>query len=476
MIIYVYGPDKDYNESLSEALKKLSFETSVYDDKQALGSAIKNLSPTGLFYDLRYENEIPRVLERIYLEHPDIILLGVTEHHLEMFEGYTDQLFLPHLDIAQMASAFNEHLKDRELLESCGFVGRSIELIGVARMIHQVAPTDITVLVTGPSGAGKETVALAIHRTSGKADDKFYSINIGSLAPGVVESELFGHEKGSFTGAVAKRSGYFEMASDGTLFLDEIGELSADLQVKLLRVLEERSFYRVGGQKKISTGTRLIFATNRDLGEEVASGNFRQDLYYRLNVVNITLPPLSARPKDISPLVKAFIKRSRYYNEVVSNPIEPGALKLFMRYHWPGNIRELKNVVESMLILSNKGVITQESFERYLREKSLHNTRLPVPTGRSTTSAEHQLIIQALLSMKDEISSLRQLIMENIDSPLNDTNRLPEQQESLNLENNERNLIEKTLKEVNGNRRRAARLLGIGERTLYRKLDKYGIS
>ncbi len=476
MIVYIYGQDSAYNNSLSSALSNLSIDNIIYNDKQALGSAIKNQPPNGLFYDLRYENEISRILERIYLENPEIILLGVAERHLEMFEEYSDQLFLPHTSHEQIANAFIEHTKDRELLKSCGFIGRSIELIGVARMIDQVAPTDITVLITGPSGAGKETVALAIHRKSGKPEDKFYSINLGSLAPGVVESELFGHEKGSFTGAVSRRSGYFEMASEGTLFLDEIGELSADLQVKLLRVLEERSFYRVVGQEKISTNARLIFATKRDLSEEVAMGKFRQDLYYRLNVVNITLPPLSERPKDISPLVKEFIKGSRYYNERVANPIEPGALKMFMRYHWPGNVRELKNVVESLLILSEKGVITNESFEKYLREKSLHNTKLPVPTGRTPSGAEHQLLIQALLSLKDEISALRQLIVQSLNQPLDDKNRLPEQEESLNLENNERNLIIKTLKEVNGNRRRAAQLLGIGERTLYRKLDKYGIS
>jgi DNA-binding NtrC family response regulator len=292
----------------------------------------------------------------------------------------------------------------------------------------------------------------------------------------VLESELFGHERGSFTGAVGQRVGQFEMATNGTLFIDEIGELPPELQVKLLRVLEEKNFYRVGGQKQISTNARLIFATNRDLNEEVALGRFRQDLYYRLNVINITVLPLAARPKDIPPLVLEFIKKSRYYTNHITNPIEPAALRLFMKYHWPGNVRELKNVVESMLILSNRGVITQESFEKYLREKSLHDSKLPVPTGRTPAAAEHQLIIQAILSLKDEIASLRQYIVENYQPTFADGDRLPVQEESLNIENNERNLIIKTLKEVKGNRRRAAKILGIGERTLYRKLDKYGIS
>ena len=474
-MIYLYGTDKDFSNSLAGLLDKKRFQTSIFTDKQALASAIKKDIPQGVYFDLRFENEIPRLLERIYLEHSEIILIGTAEHHLEMFEQYTDQLFLPHVSLEQVADAFTDHMNDRELLKSCDFVGRSVELIGVARMIEQVAPTDITVLVTGPSGAGKEMVARAIHKKSGKPEDKFYSLNMGSLAPGVIESELFGHEKGSFTGAVTQRSGYFEMASEGTLFLDEIGELPADLQVKLLRVLEEKSFYRVGGQRKISTNARLIFATNKDLAEEVALGNFRQDLYYRLNVVNITVLPLAARPKDIPPLVMDFIRKSRYVSGVEESPIESGALRLFLKYHWPGNVRELKNVVESLLILSNKGVITRESFEKYLREKSLHDSKLPVPTGRTTEAAEHHLIIQAILSLKDEIGALRQYLIENLNKPLDDRDRLPEQEESLNIENNERNLIIKTLKEVNGNRRRAARLLGIGERTLYRKLEKYGL-
>ncbi|MCP4582615.1 MAG: sigma-54-dependent Fis family transcriptional regulator [candidate division Zixibacteria bacterium] len=475
-MIYVYGPEKAYCDELLKALKKKSFDIQVFTDTQALGSAIKREIPQGLFYDLRFESESPIILERTYLETPDIILLGTAERHLEMFEQYTDQLYLPYANFQQIADGFADHINDRKMLKSCGFIGRSIELIGVARMIEQVAPTDITVLVSGPSGAGKEKVAQAIHDKSAKPTDKFISLNIGSLAPGVLESELFGHEKGSFTGAVSRRIGHFEQAAGGTMFLDEIGELPADLQVKLLRVLEEKSFYRVGGQQKISTDARMIFATNKDLGEEVAIGNFRQDLYYRLNVVNITVLPLATRPKDIPPLVKEFIKKSRYGDYAGDHPVEPGAMKMIMKYHWPGNVRELKNVVESLLILSDKGVITRESFEKYLQEKSLHDGKLPVPTGRTSESAEHQLIIQAILALKDEIGSLRKYVIDNSQSTLTDSDRLPEQADNLNMESNERNLIVKTLKEVDGNRRRAARLLGIGERTLYRKLDKYGLN
>jgi len=474
-MIFIFGPEDAYCGRLARALQQKSLESRIFADSQALASAIKSAVPQGLFYDLRFENQIPRVLEKTYLESPDIILLATAERHLEMFEEYSDQIFLPHTSVELIAAGFIDHINDRKKLASCGFVGRSVELVGIARMIEQVAPTDITVLISGPSGAGKEMVARAIHARSGKPENKFISLNIGSLAPGVLESELFGHEKGSFTGAIGRRLGHFEEASDGTLFIDEIGELPPDLQVKLLRVLEEKSFYRVGGQQKISTNARLVFASNRDLGEEVSLGRFRQDLYYRLNVVNITVLPLATRPKDIPPLVKEFIKRSRYADYTKTNPIEPGAMKMFLKYHWPGNVRELKNVVESLLILSEKGVITRESFEKYLREKSLHDSKLPVPTGRTPASAEHQLIIQAILSLKDEIADLKRQIIGPAISGIYNDKRLPAQEDSLNIEDQERNLILKTLKEVGGNRKRAAAILGIGERTLYRKLLKYGL-
>jgi len=175
-MIYIYGPQKEYCDDLAKAVKSKSFEVQVFSDAQALGSAIKRDVPQGLFYDLRFEDAIPLILERIYLETPEIILLGTADRHLEMFEEYTDQLFLPHTSLTQIAEGFNDHIKDRKLLASCGFIGRSVEMVGVARMIEQVAPTDITVLITGPSGAGKEMVAQAIHAKSGKPVDNLSAL------------------------------------------------------------------------------------------------------------------------------------------------------------------------------------------------------------------------------------------------------------------------------------------------------------
>lgn len=474
-MIYLYSQQPDYFELLQSRLKDKGFESQLFADSPMLISAFKAATPESIIIDLRYENYLPRYLEKIYLDNPSVIVLGIAGTNRVQFEEYTDQLFDSTISPESILSALTEHLADRKLLANFGLVGRSTELIAVARMIEQVGPTDINVLITGPSGSGKEMVARAIHDRSGKSDDKFIAINIGSLAPGVIESELFGHEKGSFTGAVGRRLGHFELAAGGTLFIDEIGELPGDLQVKLLRVLEEKSFYRVGAQKKTATDARLIFATNRNLVEEVAAGRFREDLYYRLNVVNIVIPSLAARPKDIPALVKYFIEKSRYSLAANHGQIEAGALKLMLKYHWPGNVRELKNVIESLLVLSEKGAITQESFEKYLRQKALHDQTLPVPTGRTPESAEHQLIIQAILSLKDEISSLRHYIEGNGGTGITNHKRLPEQRNSLNLDDNEKQLIIQTLSEVNGNRKRAAAILGIGERTLYRKLEKYGL-
>jgi DNA-binding NtrC family response regulator len=474
-MIYLYSQQKNLLDHLQAALGANGLESQLFGDTQMLASALKSSLPQTAIIDLRFEEYLPRYLEKVYLDSPAVVILGIAGSNRKLFEEFSDQLFEPTDTPEAIALTLVEHFADRKLLADCGLVGRSTELIGVARMIEQVGPTDINVLITGPSGSGKELVARAIHRRSGKPEDKFIAINIGSLAPGVIESELFGHEKGSFTGAIGKRLGHFEMATGGTLFIDEIGELPGDLQVKLLRVLEEKSFYRVGAQKKTGTDARLIFATNRNLAEDVGVGRFREDLYYRLNVVNIVIPPLAARPKDIPPLVKYFVNSSHYAATNNHGIIEAGALKLMLKYRWPGNVRELKNVIESLLILSDKGAITQESFEKYLRQKALHDQTLPVPTGRTPESAEHHLIIQAILSLKDEISSLHRIIEENNGSAIVNHKRLPEQRNNLNLDDNEKQLIIQTLAEVNGNRKRAAAILGIGERTLYRKLEKYGL-
>ncbi|MFP4084657.1 MAG: sigma-54-dependent transcriptional regulator [Desulfonatronovibrio sp.] len=248
-------------------------------------------------------------------------------------------------------------------------VGRSKPIREVLQMVSKVAPSKSTVLVTGESGTGKELVAKAIHYTSSRKNGPFISVNCMSLSPGVLESELFGHEKGSFTGATAMKKGRFERAHGGTLFLDEIGELSADLQVKLLRVLQEKAFERVGGNKTINVDIRLVAATNKDLKQGVEQGFFREDLYYRLNVVNINIPPLRERREDIPVLVAHFMQKLSGQEVQTNRKFTPDALEYLTAYEWPGNVRQLENVVERCMVLAARDVIGVEDLPSEIKDE-----------------------------------------------------------------------------------------------------------
>jgi two-component system, NtrC family, response regulator len=248
-------------------------------------------------------------------------------------------------------------------------VGRSRPMREVLQMVSRVAPSKSTVLVTGESGTGKELIAKAIHYSSPRKDAPFISVNCMSLSPGVLESEIFGHEKGSFTGATAMKKGRFELAHGGTLFLDEIGELSSDFQVKLLRVLQEKAFERVGGSRTIDVDIRLVVATNKDLKAEVEQGNFREDLYYRLNVVNVNLPPLRERREDIPVLVAHFMQKLSTGEDKAVRKFAPEALEYLTAYEWPGNVRQLENIVERCMVLAAKDVIGVEDLPSEIKDE-----------------------------------------------------------------------------------------------------------
>ncbi len=303
-------------------------------------------------------------------------------------------------------------------------IGRSKSMEHVFDMIRQVADSRATVLITGESGTGKELVAHAIHRLSPRSNAPFVAVHCAALSVNLLESELFGHEKGAFTGANERRKGRFEIADGGTLFLDEIGEIDASVQVKILRVLEERRFERVGGNDVINVNVRIITATNRNLKQMLEAGDFREDLYYRLNVVPIELPPLRERLSDIAMLTDHFIKTISMENGSGMKTITTEAMDLLKQYSWPGNVRELRNAVEHMVVLSRNSKI------------SVRDIPLEIRTGAP----------------------------------------LPEQRKrdvSLSLEDSEKDLIVKALKCSGGNRTEAAQSLGISRRTLHRKLNEY---
>ena len=400
-----------------------------------------------------------------------------------------------------------------------GIIGNSPELIRAIDIAVQVAPTDLSVLISGESGVGKEVFPQIIHQHSARKHSQYIAVNCGAIPEGTIDSELFGHEKGAFTGALADRKGYFEVADKGTIFLDEIGELPMATQVRLLRVLEAGEFIRVGSSKIQKTNVRVVAATNVNLIEAVKEGKFREDLYYRLNTVPIGIPPLRERKEDISLLFRKFATDFADKYRMPPLRLTEDAKNLLTQYRWPGNIRQLKNITEQISVIEKERFIDAERLAVYLPatssllpalyEKEAHEEK--------TFSSEREILYKVLFDMKNDMNDLKKLvfdlmqksdikedidlepeqsvIMKNLydDSQINlmkkaapsqphhrkdihqieDTEEFVE--ESLSLEDQEKELICKALEKYNGKRKKAAEELGISERTLYRKIKEYGI-
>ncbi|MBW3660473.1 MAG: sigma-54 dependent transcriptional regulator [Gemmatimonadetes bacterium] len=437
-----------------------------------------------------------------------------------------DEFLEKPFDPDEVALIARRLLAREELVGRTHIVGRSNAIKEVLERVAQYAPVHSTVMVEGESGTGKELVARAIHDLSPRSSEPFIPVNCAALTETLLESELFGHEKGAFTGATSLRKGRFEIADGGTLFLDEVGEMPHATQVKLLRVLEEKEFMRVGGSNSIQVDVRVIAATNKDLGEEVEEGGFRRDLFYRLNVLHVRMPPLRERREDVPLLIHHFVQRFCRENDRDFVGITDEAMEILVNYDWPGNVRELRNLVESMLVLTPGSKIRpidipEEIYSRAGPERLLPVTLREVEEGESGASSRR---IEALLGwfyrdLKGELDDLRRDNAE-IRSMIADSRRQidwlqaveveteegsrsraivpvpPEVRESvdsaparpeveeeeagfrvgMSLEELERLAIERTLESVDGNRRKAAEVLGIGERTLYRKLKRYDLS
>ena len=381
-----------------------------------------------------------------------------------------------------------ERLRERNIMSH--IVGDSPKMKKLLELVDQVARSRASVLVIGESGTGKELIAEAIHRASPRAKAPLVRLNCAALAEGLLESELFGHEKGAFTGAAERRLGRFELADGGTIFLDEIGEIPLSTQVKLLRVLESRSFFRVGGTQPIKVDVRVIAATNRDLKERVSLGDFRDDLYYRLNVLNIYLPPLRERREDIPLLVRRFIREFATQHDRTFRGITPEAMQRLVSAPWPGNVRQLRNLIESMVVLAPGTEIRASDIPADILEGPvLLPARVPA-AARELPSQELEFILRSLVDLRRQIEELRRRLdqhpqrVEVIDlgsrGPVVDV--LPEAEVAedqivyrpgMTMADVEKAAIEAALREARGNRRRAAEVLGIGERTLYRKIKSY---
>jgi DNA-binding NtrC family response regulator len=378
-------------------------------------------------------------------------------------------------------------LELRRVKTLSGILGRSPGLRAVLETVIQLAPTDVPVLIQGESGTGKELVAQAIHRTSRRRNDPFEDLNVGSLADGVLESELFGHEKGSFTGAVQRRAGLFQRADGGTIFLDEVGEMSHHMQVRLLRAIETGEVLRVGGREREKVNIRIVSATNRDLEEEVRNGGFRSDLYYRLRVVLIEIPPLRERREDIPLLARHFVRGSNREHGTAISGISREAVEILQGHAWPGNVRELRNVISSAAVLAREGTIRPEHLPRnVIQTEGAHN--LPVHLSKSREDLERELIYNSLTALHRDIQEILFLLrtgnahgpMEARRYPLREvepgeegSDEVEESDESLRAL--EKSALLSTLEKVGGNRRKAAEKLGISERTLYRKIKEYGL-
>jgi transcriptional regulator with PAS, ATPase and Fis domain len=406
----------------------------------------------------------------------------------------------------------------QEIKQRFGIIGNSPALLHVIEIAVQVAPTDLSVLITGESGTGKESFPQIIHQFSARKHGKYIAVNCGAIPEGTIDSELFGHEKGSFTGALADRKGYFEEADGGTIFLDEIGELPLSTQVRLLRVLEAGEFMKVGSSKVMKTNVRVVGATNVNILDAIEKGRFREDLYYRLNTVPIRVLPLRDRTEDIHLLFRKFASDFADKYRMPAIRLDNDAVGVLLNYSWPGNVRQLKNITEQISIIEKERIIDGNTLMRYIPLSN--QSKLPAlyhSVDEKTFSSEREILYQILFDMKKDMNDLKKLVHDILKNETNiadirddnaqlirklyqseNGNYVPDQpvaprvnikpvthehifdteefvEESLSLEDKEVEMIQKALEKHKGKRKYAARELGISERTLYRKIKEYNI-
>jgi transcriptional regulator with PAS, ATPase and Fis domain len=395
-----------------------------------------------------------------------------------------------------------------------GIIGNDMVLDRAIDIARQVAATDITVLISGESGTGKEFFPKIIHQLSARKHGPYIAVNCGAIPEGTIDSELFGHEKGSFTGAHEARKGYFEVVDGGTIFLDEVAELPLSTQVRLLRVLESGEFMRVGSSKVLKTNVRLVAATNVIIPDAIANGKFRQDLYYRLNTVPIFVPPLRERKEDIYLLFRKFASDAAEKYRMPSIQLDEDAQRLLINYRWPGNIRQLKNITEQISIIEKNRNIDAETLKKYLPLNQVSELPILYKGEESGKFSERELLYKVLFDMKKDVNDLKQLVMsmmqnESTSVALTENTQIikrlykefedvkeqetpiivqpasrimtepieesEEVEETLSLEKNEIEYIRRALAKYDGKRKDAAMELGISERTLYRKIKEYNI-
>lgn len=446
--ILICDDEKNIRSGLAMAMELEGYESIEATDGQDAWDKINKMGVDLVITDLRMPRmsgeDLLRKIIGAYPRMPVIILTGhgTIETAVEAMRGGAVDFFTKPVDLDRLSLVVRKALSDTDLYAEHErlkeevqqlkarnrydrIIGKSQKMVELMDTVSQVAPTKASVLITGESGVGKELVADAIHELSNRSKGPFIKVHCAALTASLLESELFGHEKGSFTGAVKEKKGRFELADGGTIFLDEIGEIDAQTQVKLLRVLQERQFERVGGEKSITVDVRIVCATNRDLPKEIEKGNFREDLYYRLNVVHLDVPPLRERKDDIPLLMTSFLQQFNSENGRSIEAFSNQAKRALLGYEWPGNIRELRNCIESAVVLARTSIIEVEDLPVHIG-KAQNASRVSLEVGITLAEAEKQLIISTLASCA-------------------------------------------------GNKTKAAEVLGIGRKTLHRKLQEYHI-
>ncbi len=443
--VLIADDEKNIREGLGRSLERDDYNVFLSGDGREALTTVEENEIDLIITDLKMPNlSGQELLKRVTSAYPTVPVIMLTGHgSIEsavdaMRAGAYDFLTKP-INLDRLSLLVKRALSKRDLVlrnralqeelerknQFSNIIGKSNKMKVIFEVVMQVAPTKVSVLITGESGVGKELIADAIHYNSPRRDKAFVKVHCAALTETLLESELFGHEKGAFTGAVARRRGRFELAHMGTIFLDEIGEINQSIQIKILRVLQEKKFERVGGEETIEVDTRIITATNRNLKEAIRTGDFREDLFYRLNVFNIEIPPLRERKEDIPLLISAFINEIAEENAKVIEGIDSKAAALLYNHPWPGNVRELRNCVESAIVMAKSNIITTDDLPPYIGSQADENY-VKIPAGTALTDVEKEI-------------------------------------------------IEFTLNQCNGNKSKAAEVLGIGRKTLHRKIQDYGL-
>ncbi len=486
---------------LNAALEAAGFSTALVSPVDDGSAALRREHPDLVLFSGAVHEPQALQLARLAREHEAYTLALLEPTDTDRGDrltrlGVTAAMIKP-VPVDEAVATARRLVERRRLQQHTGISGQSPAIHEVLVKIEQMAPVSSTVLIQGDSGTGKELVARALHDLSPRRGKAFIAVNCAALPETLLESELFGHEKGAFTGAAERRLGRFELADGGTIFLDEVGEIPLSVQVKLLRVLESRTFFRVGGTQPIKVDVRVVAATNRPLRESVGLGEFREDLFYRLSVLGIYLPPLRERREDIPLLVKRFIREFSRTHDRPFHGITAEAMHRLVEAPWPGNVRQLRNLVESMVVLAPGTEIRASDIPADILEGA--PTLLPVLAhhagGREVASQELEFILRSLMDLRLQVEELRRRledraggkvqVIEVPESALvpisiepDDASPAPDvlYRSGMTMAEVEKATIAAALRECQGNRRQAAARLGIGERTLYRKIKEFKLA